>query len=56
MTRLSRTKSAAPRKPKGAAAVGVTGEVVIKAMQASPYRNVNIEPKRERMLVRVALQ
>ena len=30
----------------------VTGEALIKAMQASPYRNVNIEPKREPMPVR----
>lgn len=56
MTRSSRTKSAAPRKPKDAAAIGVTEEVVIKAMQASPYRNVDIEPKREPMLVRGASQ
>ena len=30
----------------------VTGEALIKAMQASPYRDVNIEPKREPMPVR----
>lgn len=30
----------------------VTGEALIKAMQASPYRNVSIEPKREPMPVR----
>lgn len=30
----------------------VTGEVLIKAMQASPYRDVSIEPKREPMPVR----
>lgn len=30
----------------------VTGEVLIEAMQASPYRNLDIEPKREPMPVR----
>ena len=30
----------------------VTGDALIKAMQASPYRDVNIEPKREPMPVR----
>ncbi len=30
----------------------VTGEALIKAMQASPYRDVSIEPKREPMPVR----
>jgi len=30
----------------------VTGEALIKAMQASPYRDVSIEPKREPMRVR----
>lgn len=30
----------------------VTGAALIKAMQASPYRDINIEPKRERMPVR----
>lgn len=30
----------------------VTGAVLIKAMQASPYRDINIEPKRERMPAR----
>lgn len=30
----------------------VTGEALIKAMQASPYRDVNIQPKREPMPVR----
>lgn len=29
-----------------------TGEALIKAMQASPHRGVNLEPKRERMPVR----
>lgn len=30
----------------------VTGEALIKAMQASPYRDLSIEPKREPMPVR----
>lgn len=30
----------------------VTGEELIKAMQASPFRDLNIEPKREPMPVR----
>ena len=30
----------------------VTGEALIKAMQALPYRDINIEPKREPMPVR----
>lgn len=30
----------------------VTGEALIKAMQASPYRDVDIAPQREPMLVR----
>jgi prevent-host-death family protein len=30
----------------------VSGEALIKAMQASPYRKVNIEPKRDPMPVR----
>ena len=30
----------------------VTGEALIKAMQASPYRDINIEPKRESTPVR----
>lgn len=30
----------------------VTGEALIKAMQASPYRDLSIEPKRESMPVR----
>lgn len=30
----------------------MTGEALIKAMQASPYRDVNIEPKRKPMPVR----
>jgi len=30
----------------------VTGAALIKAMQASPYRDINIEPKRERMPAR----
>jgi prevent-host-death family protein len=30
----------------------MTGELLIKAMRASPYRDVNIEPKREPMPVR----
>ncbi len=29
-----------------------TGEALIKAMQASPYRDINIEPKRQPMPVR----
>jgi prevent-host-death family protein len=36
------------RRLKGA----MTGEALIKAMQASPYREVSIEPKREPMPVR----
>ena len=30
----------------------VTGEALIKAMQASPYRDIDIEPKRQPMPVR----
>ena len=30
----------------------VTGEALIKAMQASPYRDVNIDSRREPMPVR----
>lgn len=30
----------------------VTGEALIKAMQSSPYREINIEPKRQPMPVR----
>ena len=29
-----------------------TGEVLIAAMQASPYRDIDIEPQRDRMPVR----
>lgn len=36
------------RRMKG----NVTGEALIKAMQASPYRDMNIEPTREPMPVR----
>lgn len=36
------------RRLKGSA----SGEVLIKAMQASPYRDVNLEPGRESMPVR----
>jgi prevent-host-death family protein len=36
------------RRMKG----NVTGEALIKAMQASPYRDVNIDPRREPMPVR----
>jgi len=32
-----------------------TGEALIAAMQASPYRDIDIEPRRERMLVRDVL-
>lgn len=103
MTRLSKSKSAPPKKPKRAAAKArrgywllqdakarfselvrkvrsegpqhvtvhgrdevvviasedfrrlqgnVTGEALIKAMQASPYRDIDIEPKRGPMRVR----
>jgi hypothetical protein len=31
---------------------GRTGELLIAALQASPYRNIDIEPKRGRMPVR----
>lgn len=36
------------RKLKG----GATGEALIKAMQASPYRELSLEPEREPMPVR----
>jgi len=29
-----------------------TGAALVKAMQASPYREINIEPRRERLPVR----
>ena len=32
-----------------------TGEALIAAMQASPYRDIDIEPRRERMPVRDVL-
>ncbi|EQD28403.1 prevent-host-death family protein, partial [mine drainage metagenome] len=31
---------------------GVTGRALINAMQASPYREMDIEPRRERLPVR----
>jgi len=31
---------------------GVTGKALIDAMQASPYRDIDIEPRRERLPVR----
>lgn len=37
---------------RGAAGTGLTGAALIAAMQASPYRDIDIEPPRERLPVR----
>ena len=50
-TRARRTRKCGLHQT-GRLSQDVTGEVLIAAMQASPHREIEIEPKRARMQVR----
>jgi hypothetical protein len=55
MTRMPKSKMTKASKPRRRARDrkgDLTGEVLIAAIQASPYRDIEIEPRRARMPVR----
>jgi hypothetical protein len=54
MTRLAKSKSAKRRRgPRDRRPQGdLSGAVLVAALQASPYRDLDIEPKRSRLHVR----
>jgi hypothetical protein len=55
MTRMPKSKMTKPSKLRRRARDrkgDLTGEVLIAAIQASPYRDIEIEPRRPRMPVR----
>jgi hypothetical protein len=52
MTRTKKTPPSARGKPVCRLKSERSGDALIAAMQASPYRDIDIEPKRDRMPVR----
>jgi hypothetical protein len=52
MTRTNKTPPPARGKPVRRLKDERSGDALIAAMQASPYRDIDIEPKRGRMPVR----